>query len=540
MLKKIKCSLLLEKELSFHDGANFILVDEAASNSIGKTTALLLIDFAFGGSFYAESSEIIEALGDHEIGILFCFGEREYEFVRTTSMPNKVERMDGDLRELITLDEFKAFLKEHYRLERTGMSFRDAVGLYSRIWGKKNTDPLKPLNTVPNESGAKAVARLIKLFEMYSAVEKLAKDVRRLKGEEESVNRLQIHSYLPRTTKHEVEIAKKQIDAINNEIDKLTSELEMTRDNIEASFTPEVIRLRNRRSRISEQINELSSRVEHLNVSRSTRRSTKAIQRQLDELQVFFPSVNMRSIEEVEEFHSSLNEILDQYIEEERKKAVELLRKCKKEIEELDDRFNLIIAGGVSSAKAETEELTRLIADRMANEQIVDLYERKQKLRDDLKTTKFNEECVYSEAIVQVESLANREIRAISSDVVPNSSFPSLSLYPDRYDYYIDSDSGTGRAYAALVIFDLAILELTKLPFLIHDSVILKNIEVSALSNIVDRYLFVKSKQVFVAIDEINRLSEYQIKEIELHEALKLSVDRTLFGSAWKRKNTNQ
>lgn len=540
MLKKIKCNLLLEKELSFHDGANFILGDEAASNSIGKTTALLLIDFAFGGSFYAESNEIIEALGDHEIEILFCFDDLEYRFVRTIGSPKTVERLDGDRRELITLDEFKAFLKEHYRLERTGMSFRNAVGLYSRIWGKKNIDPLKPLNTVPNESGAKSVARLVKLFEMYSAVEKLAKDALRLKDEEESVNRLQSQSYLPRTTKREVEIAEKQINAINNEIDKLSSKLELARDDIEASFTPEVIRLRNRRSRISEQISELSLRVERLNASRSTGHSAKAIQRQLDELKVFFPSVNMRPIEEVEEFHASLNEILNQYIEAERKKAADLVRKCKKEIEEIDDRFNSIIAGSVSSAKVETEELTRLIADRIANEQIVALYERKQKLREDLKTTKLNEGCVYGEAIIQVESLANREIRAISSDVVPCSPFPSLSLHPNRYDYFIDSDSGTGRAYAALVIFDLAILELTKLPFLIHDSVILKNIEVSALSNIVDRYLFVRNKQVFVSIDEINRLHEYQIKEIELHEVLKLSEDRTLFGNAWKRKNANQ
>ncbi|RDB63824.1 hypothetical protein C1878_03235 [Gordonibacter sp. 28C] len=540
MLKRIKCSLLLEKELLFHDGANFILGDDAASNSIGKTTTLLLIDFAFGGNHYARSDEIVESLGDHEIEAVFIFGGQEYEFIRTTKDPEKVLRVDRGQKETITLNEFKAFLKGQYQLQHTGMGFRDAVGLYSRIWGKRNIDPLKPLNTVPNESGAKSVARLVKLFELYGTVEEFATEVSRLEAEKRSVDQAQKQCYLPQTTKREAKAAEKQIKVINDQIEKLTASLEFSKENMEASFTPEVLRLRNRRSRISGQISELTSRLDRLNASKTTKRSAKAIQRQISELHDFFPSVDMRSVEEIEDFHVSLNEILDQYIAEERKRTAADIGKFQKEIESLDNRFNSIIAGSISSVEIEAEELARLIADRIANEQVLHLYERKLALQKCLNLAKDNEECAYTDAIDEVSALTNKEIKAISSDVIPSSPFPCLNLYQASYDYSIDSDSGTGRAYAALVIFDLAILELTKLPFFIHDSVILKNIEVSALSNIVDRYISVKGRQIFVAIDEISRLDQYERKGIESNGVIKLSEERTLFGDSWKRRGENE
>lgn len=48
MLKRIRCDKFREKEIIFHPGLNAVIGDEIASNSIGKSTLLMIIDFVFG------------------------------------------------------------------------------------------------------------------------------------------------------------------------------------------------------------------------------------------------------------------------------------------------------------------------------------------------------------------------------------------------------------------------------------------------------------------------------------------------------------
>lgn len=67
MLKRIRCDKFREKEIIFHPGLNAVMGDEIASNSIGKSTLLMIIDFVFGGSEYIKTnSDAIEQLGPHE------------------------------------------------------------------------------------------------------------------------------------------------------------------------------------------------------------------------------------------------------------------------------------------------------------------------------------------------------------------------------------------------------------------------------------------------------------------------------------------
>ena len=56
MLKRIRCDKFREKEIIFHPGLNAVIGDEIASNSIGKSTLLMIIDFVFGGSEYIKTN----------------------------------------------------------------------------------------------------------------------------------------------------------------------------------------------------------------------------------------------------------------------------------------------------------------------------------------------------------------------------------------------------------------------------------------------------------------------------------------------------
>ena len=59
MLREIYCEEFHQKHITFHDGLNVVLGSPKADNSIGKSTLMLIVDFAFGGDTYVEASDIL-------------------------------------------------------------------------------------------------------------------------------------------------------------------------------------------------------------------------------------------------------------------------------------------------------------------------------------------------------------------------------------------------------------------------------------------------------------------------------------------------
>ena len=84
---------------------------------------------------------------------------------------------------------------------------------------------------------------------------------------------------------------------------------------------------------------------------------------------------------------------------------------------------------------------------------------------------------------------------------------PEISLTYSKYDYKVFDNTGTGKAYTNLIIFDLAILSLTEIPFIMHDSFLFKNIEKEAVEQLIEHYNSM-SKQIFIAIDMIDMFNQ--------------------------------
>ena len=85
-----------------------------------------------------------------------------------------------------------------------------------------------------------------------------------------------------------------------------------------------------------------------------------------------------------------------------------------------------------------------------------------------------------------------------------------------------------------MITFDLAILNLTVLPFLIHDSILFKNVEDDAVKGIFDLYAS-SQKQLFVSIDKLPSYQKEVRDVVEAHQVLKLSRDHTLYGKVWNK-----
>ena len=86
MLKRIRCDKFLSipnHEILFKDGLNVVLGDSESSNSIGKSTLLMIIDFCFGGEDYIDKEkDTLNNVGDHFIYFEFIFNGESKFFAR--------------------------------------------------------------------------------------------------------------------------------------------------------------------------------------------------------------------------------------------------------------------------------------------------------------------------------------------------------------------------------------------------------------------------------------------------------------------------
>ena len=111
---------------------------------------------------------------------------------------------------------------------------------------------------------------------------------------------------------------------------------------------------------------------------------------------------------------------------------------------------------------------------------------------------------------------------------------PTLTVSDaSHYLFFTPRDGGTGAQYKGLVVFDLAMLSLTKLPVVAHDSVMLKHIEDNAIEKIMELYA-VTPKQVFIAMDKEGSYTPTAQKIMEKAKVLQLSPgEGALFGRTW-------
>lgn len=68
MLYEIICDEFKEKQITFNNNLNVVLGDDIGTNSIGKSSFLMILDFVFGGNDYLlKSTDIQRNVGQHII-----------------------------------------------------------------------------------------------------------------------------------------------------------------------------------------------------------------------------------------------------------------------------------------------------------------------------------------------------------------------------------------------------------------------------------------------------------------------------------------
>lgn len=244
MLNEIRCDKFREKLITFHPGLNVVLGDSVATNSIGKSTLLMILDFVFGGeSFLAHNKDAIYELGDQVYQFSFTFDGEDYYFSRGTFKPDLVYSCNKDYHEIepLSIEEYKAFLKSAYSLEDIDLSFRSIVSLFSRVWGKDNLDVKHPLHSFKSQRASDCITNTIKLYKKFDSIRLLTEDVKSKNDERQTITKAFKDGLISKNSKVQYKNNISSILSINHEIEEIKNNLRKYAVNISEIVNREIM-----------------------------------------------------------------------------------------------------------------------------------------------------------------------------------------------------------------------------------------------------------------------------------------------------------
>lgn len=538
MLLEIKCDKFRIQPTPFKLGLNVIEGSDDGGNSIGKSTFLMIIDFVLGGSDYLNKSlDVHSNIGEHNIFFAFDFGGKIYRYCRNTVAKSKVYICDehynitGD----ISIETYLQNLKMAYHLNYSGLSFRNEIGRYFRIYGRENLQERKPLHLFHAESEEKCIDSLLKLFNKYGAILESIKQLEGLKQEKKAIDNANAYNIIKKIGSRAYKVNKQKIDELDSKINSILAETESGLNDSNSVVTEEILRLKQDLSRLRRSRSKNLSEKDRLTKCKSSKISPE----QLDQLKRYFPEIDAKEIIEYENFHESIKKILNNQITEELQRYNIIINELSQAIASLELQIKEYHSLQ-SLSKSVLLQLTALQKEKekLYNENI--FYEKYVAIQRDISDLKEYIDKIKQTNLEQIELNINTKMEKLN-DYIYNAQnkAPIIKLNNSSYSFKTPDDTGTGTSYKSMIVFDLAMLDLTSLPILLHDSYLLKQIQDNALEKILELYSNSK-KQVFISIDKVSGLTKKSRVIVDTNRVLSLYPNGgELFGCCWNKKYTN-
>ena len=537
MLKSIFCEKFYNKTLSFTKGLNVVVGDDLATNSIGKSTLLMLVDFVMGGSDFLEhNQDVVAELGHHDYRFTFEFEGEPYYFRRDTGMPEVVHSCDEswEVIEALTIQGYREHLLNYYGLGDLGLSFRQVCSPFSRVWGKQNLTPSRPLDAHIKQSATESLSLALKLFKKYDEVEELETSLKSIVAKASALSAAFRQNVVPKIGKKKYKENVTDILESSKELDSIRSDLALYATNLRQLANKEVAEIKAAKDELLGSRSRVASR---LNRASNSLKESKYIQsKSFEALKIFFPTLESEKLASVEEFHSDIAKILRKEILDSERLLKDELHRIDVALSELDVRLREILAN-VENPGLIVDRVYELSRKVKVLQKENEYYDQSHTLKAESGDMKKSLETKRTLALSKIAKIINDELSTLAQAIYQNSQkSPYLSFTSTNYEYKIYEDTGTGKAYGNLILFDLAVFATTDLPFLIHDSVLFKNVENRAVECIIEQYSQFE-RQSFIAIDEVFKYSESMGKIVEEAAVVHLSDSRVLYVKDWRRRD---
>lgn len=551
MLAEIQCDKFFSygkkrPPIKFHKGLNAILGDKNRSNSIGKSTLLMILDFVFGGTDYIKKCEDVQNnVLEHTINFKFIFDDQEYYFSRNTVNYMIVNRCNaqykpwGDDSEM-TLDEYNSFLAEKYEVDKEGLSWRGAVAKYIRVYKRETMDEERPLQSAKEENLKDAIKKYMQQFEKYGIVEEQIKQAALAEDERSTFKKSQSYGQIraAKTKKEyeENESRAKELEKQEKQLAENSNQGLLDLDSIQAQRLSELndllINYRRQRARVQTQLNS---------IRREMYDGKKSFKRTFADLEKFFPGEEFKELESVERFHQSLSKVLTEEFKETEKDLATAYVMLENQIVAIKEQI-AEVKNVPNVNQAILKEYARITTELNNLTEANKNFEKLEQLKAVAKEYGDTRDRVIATQLSEIQTIINQRMKVITKRILKNEiqRAPELKLEKlNKYSFSTKDDGGSGAQFRGLITFDLANMEISGIPFVVHDSDLLDPIEKPALTEIIKEYEASKNRnqQIFVSFRSLDFYAEDARPLISKNAVIELSSGgNELFGRAWNKE----
>lgn len=546
MLKEIYSDLLKTSarpsgKIIFHNGLNVILGSKVGTTSIGKSTALLIIDFVFGGDTYSKSDAVRE-LGNHTIYFTFEFNGKDYRFARSTESSATIGILDSNNKIVgtKTKDDFIKWLAQQYHLDYEGLKFRNTLSRFFRIYGKNNYSELRPLQTRGGtEAQKEAIKVLVALFNRYEEVKAFEEQIRDADERITAFRQARKYEFIPSavdgTKKYEENLST--IAILKQEKEKLetANNSGVTPSDVEKANEINNMKLLLRDARIRLQQKQSDLHLINLNITQGVY-PTEADLKSLADL---FPEANFMKLMDIERFHNKIQKILEEEMFEAKTETEQAIKPLKETVENLQNQIEKI-KPSMAFSQEFLYAYTQLDRKIHKLEDENDAFTTRNRLQSEKRLAndrlKEHMKIILHELEVQIQEKLT-EISDYVSEGIDNVPIIRINE-ADSYTFETPRNTGTGTNYKGMLFYDLSILRLTNLPAIAHDSLLFPYISDRNICRLLQLYSEETSKQIFISFDHEDNYGKETKDLLEKHRVLKLDAEGdALFGKQWGRKD---
>jgi uncharacterized protein YydD (DUF2326 family) len=534
MLLEVRCEKFRTGTVTFRPGLNVVLGDENGTNSIGKSTLLMIVDFALGGtSLLTHNADIVTELGDHDYYFSFLFEEETYRFRRGTYESGVVYVCDEELQpeRALGIDDYTALLKKFYRVDLPDLSFRALVGLYLRVWGKDNLSVERPLHVVQTQSSKECVDALIKTFKLYDSVRNLNGQLHSAEGKISAINAAAKHSLLPSVGKKDYANNQKRIAKLEAELADIRANLAQYATNLSAVVNREVLGLKVEKDRLLELQLAVNARLQR--VRRNLTESKSVRSASFRDLAKYFPQIDQDRLSRVEDFHNDVARLLRTELRESEGQLEDQLRRIDEAIKSIDEQMAKTLVS-VEEPGLLVDHVFEVAVNLQQTKEVNERFEKDAEDRNLVKTLRLELAEEKQKILSTVQAIVNDGMRRIVDQAFGvDKKSPRLSLRDSSYSFEVHDDTGTGTAYSSLVILDLTVLLGSALPVVAHDTLLFKNIANDSVAGLLRIYMTTE-KQSFIALDEVDKYGPEAASVLRDRSVIHLDNQNVLYVKDWR------